>query len=118
MASPISTALTQILANLTQNALDASPPDSVVVLRAFRFGEGLAVEVLDQGAGVPEVLAERIFDPFFTTKTPEEGTGLGLALSRRLASAWEGRLELVPSESGARLRVTLPALGNVQRRRA
>ena len=86
------TALTQILANLTQNALDASPPDSVVVLRAFRFGEGLAVEVLDQGAGVPEVLAERIFDPFFTTKAPEEGTGLGLALSRRLASAWEGPL--------------------------
>ena len=67
---------------------------------------------------LPETLSERIFDPFFTTKTPEEGTGLGLALSRRLASAWEGRLELVPSESGARLRVTLPALGNVQRRRA
>lgn len=112
------TALTQILANLTQNALDASPPGSVVTLRALQFGDGLAVEVLDQGCGVPQALAERIFDPFFTTKTPEEGTGLGLALSRRLASAWEGRLELVPSESGARLRVTLPALGNVQRRRA
>ena len=103
---------------LTQNALDASPPDSIVVLRAFRFEEGLAVEVHDQGCGVPETLSERIFDPFFTTKAPEEGTGLGLALSRRLASAWEGRLDLVPSEIGACLRVTLPALGNVQRRRA
>ncbi|MCK6524366.1 ATP-binding protein [Myxococcota bacterium] len=112
------TALTQILANLTQNALDASPPDSVVVLRTLRLGDGLAVEVRDQGPGVPAALAERIFEPFFTTKNPDEGTGLGLALSRRLASAWEGRLELVPCESGACLRVTLPALGCAQRRRA
>ncbi|MEY3211059.1 MAG: hypothetical protein RIT28_1540 [Pseudomonadota bacterium] len=89
-----------------------------MILRALRFGDGLAVEVLDQGSGVPQALAERIFDPFFTTKAPEEGTGLGLALSRRLASAWEGRLDLVPSERGACLRVTLPALGCAQRRRA
>lgn len=69
----------------------------------------LRIDVIDSGPGVPAPMREAIFDPFVTTKGPGEGTGLGLAVSRRLARELGGDLALVDAEGpGATFRLTLP----------
>ncbi len=86
----------QILYNLIQNAIQASPPDSRVVIAVAAANDELRVGVHDEGPGIsPEVLPQ-IFDPFFTTKNvdSEGGMGLGLSVSRSLAEASGGRIEV------------------------
>jgi signal transduction histidine kinase len=75
-------------------------------------GAGPAVElsVEDSGPGIPPALRERALEPFFTTKPG--GTGLGLAVARRLLEASGARLRLdSPPAGGTRLTITLPRDG-------
>ena len=58
----------------------------------------VTVKVLDRGDGLPPLRKERLFDPFFTTKT--DGSGIGLAASRRFMQAAGGSIELRPREGG------------------
>lgn len=85
----------QALLNLIQNATHAMPKGGriEVVVRKREGGQNL-VELLvrDQGNGIPEELVPKIFEPFFTTKAT--GSGLGLALVKRIVEAHQGRLEL------------------------
>ena len=71
----------------------------------------MKIEVRDTGPGVPSDARERVFDPFFSTKST--GTGLGLALSQRIAQEHGGSLRLDADSSGelngARFVMTLPA---------
>jgi signal transduction histidine kinase len=70
-------------------------------------GGGVRVRVADDGPGVPRELRARIFSAGFTTK--ERGWGIGLALTRRIVEeSHGGRLQLVPSDSGAVFDITLP----------
>jgi signal transduction histidine kinase len=70
----------------------------------------LVYEVRDFGAGLAEGSEERIFDPFFTTRTT--GTGLGLAVARRVTEMHGGRLTARNhDEGGAVFRIELPAGG-------
>jgi two-component system sensor kinase FixL len=62
--------------------------------------------VHDSGKGIPADRAEAIFTPFYSTK--RSGTGLGLAVSRRLAESFGGRLWLEPEERGTSFCFTLP----------
>ena len=94
----------QVTMNIVNNAIFACRSAVWV-----RVSSG-AVEVRDDGRGVPPEVADRLFEPFFTTKAPGEGTGLGLALSRRLLEALGGRLEWDNSEGGACFRFYLPAV--------
>jgi signal transduction histidine kinase len=66
----------------------------------------VTVFVSDNGPGVPEKIRDRLFQPF-ETYGKENGTGLGLAMSRRLVSAHGGRLELLESQGGACFAVVL-----------
>ena len=88
-----------VLKNLVQNAAEAAPRGGVVRLRG-EAGEagsvGFAVE--DDGPGLPEHVRSRLFEPCVSGKPG--GTGIGLALSHRLARQAGGRLELVHSGSG------------------
>ena len=105
----------QVALNLIVNAADASgamPPERArLELWCEELdGEQLALHVEDHGEGIEPQRAERIFDPFFTTKPPGEGTGLGLAVSLRLAHRMGGELELLAprrSLSGAHFRLRL-----------
>jgi two-component system sensor histidine kinase HydH len=99
----------QVLINLVQNALDASPRAEVVDLVARVDGEAAIVEVLDRGTGVAAELSARIWDPGVTTKP--NGSGLGLTIARALCRQHGGDLELVPREQGGMRAVVRVPLG-------
>ncbi|MGB7767635.1 MAG: ATP-binding protein [Verrucomicrobiia bacterium] len=81
----------QVLINLVQNSADSIGHDGKIALRA-RNGTGhfVALEVTDNGKGIPPEVQERLFDPFFTTK--EGGTGLGLPIAARIVEKHGGEL--------------------------
>jgi signal transduction histidine kinase len=89
----------QVLINLLQNALDASPAESVVVLRAtHQPGGGARVVVADRGRGLDPGLGRQLFDPGVTTKA--QGSGLGLTIARALARQHGGDLSLASRDGG------------------
>lgn len=98
-------ALTQILVNLGNNALDAA--SSHVEFEAEYTGQDIRVRIHDDGPGL-SVSSEQAFQPFVTTKPPGKGTGLGLPISRQLAADSGGELRLIPSEKGASFELVVP----------
>jgi len=85
----------QLLANLISNAADAVEPGGKIriALAPAEQGEGVEIEVADNGPGVPEKNRTHIFEPFFTTKE-DVGTGLGLWVSKEIAERHGGKIEL------------------------
>ncbi len=85
--------LSEVFANLIQNALQATPPDGTVTVTVGVAGEEtVRVAVRNTGSGIPAELRDRIFQPFFTTKS--KGTGLGLAIAREVVDAHRGRIQV------------------------
>jgi signal transduction histidine kinase len=108
------TLLEQVFTNILRNAVEAMPGGGAVRLetgaRLMRGREEITVSVRDSGPGIPPHLAERLFQPFYTTK--EDGTGLGLVLSRKYARAHGGDLEVRAGPGGGtEIVVTLPVAG-------
>lgn len=96
------------LLNLTRNAVEAAPATSEVRLSARGDGRGATLEVLDRGPGLTPEARANLFRPFFTTR--ERGTGLGLALAKKVADAHGGTLTLLDREGGGTIaRLQLPA---------
>jgi signal transduction histidine kinase len=62
--------------------------------------------VRDNGPGLSPEQQRRIFDPFFTTKT--KGTGLGMAIVKRIVEAHGGQISVAPEARGAEIRILLP----------
>lgn len=108
--------LRQILLNLVQNALQASPAGGRVVIRGGVDEANVVVEITDTGEGIaPEKLAQ-VFEPFFTTRPG--GTGLGLSISRQLAELNGGSLLLesvVGRGTTARVTLRSPGRADVER---
>jgi two-component system sensor histidine kinase HydH len=88
----------QVIINLVDNAIAAGPPVTVAV-RGERGA--LVIEVGDHGPGVPEDNREKVFEPFFTGKT--QGTGLGLAVVRRVVELHHGTIGVFETASGGAL---------------
>jgi signal transduction histidine kinase len=111
------TMLQQALLNLIVNALQATPVDKRVSVSASVLVEDgvetLRCEVADEGVGIDDAEAARIFQPFFTTKPT--GTGLGLALVRRLTDALGGTIVASNREGGgAVFTLTVPLSAGAQ----
>jgi signal transduction histidine kinase len=98
----------QILLNLLKNAIEALPRGGRIVLSVGRDGAQAFIDVEDDGPGLPAEARSQLFQPFVTSKGAA-GTGLGLAVSRRLARALGGELAYVATEKGTRWHLTLPA---------
>lgn len=99
--------LDQAIWALLQNAAEATGPgkDARITLRMQVTTAGLAIDIEDDGPGVPADAAARIFRPFHTTKP--EGTGIGLSLARQIALAHGGTLAL-QSRAPTLFRLSLP----------
>lgn len=97
------TRLRQILVNLVNNSLKFTDHGKVTITYYVR-GSDLIFDVVDTGAGIEEADREKLFDAFVRTDgasgTRSEGTGLGLMLSRQLARALGGEVNLIDSRPG------------------
>jgi two-component system, cell cycle sensor histidine kinase and response regulator CckA len=114
----------QVMQNLVINACQAMPQEGNITIRAENLrlakdeqpglaaGDYVRIAVEDQGTGIPSEISARIFDPYFSTK--DDGSGLGLAVSRALIEKFGGRLTGAsrPDGHGARFEIYLPAAGH------
>jgi signal transduction histidine kinase/DNA-binding response OmpR family regulator len=98
----------QMLHNMIRNAADSMPQGGAMSLRTGREGNMAYVVIADAGCGIPPEVLEQIFDPFFTTKP--DGTGLGLAVSKKVVDDHGGRVE-VRSQigKGTEFKILFPA---------
>ena len=105
--------LHQVLVNLVDNAVRHSPPGGTVTLTGHRNEGRVAVEVLDEGPGIPEEEAARVFDRFYRldhARTHSDGgSGLGLSIARWIVDLHGGDIRAEPRRPhGCRMVVELP----------
>jgi nitrogen fixation/metabolism regulation signal transduction histidine kinase len=94
----------QVIHNLVQNAQDATPPGAGPVLlqtRPSESGRWVRLLVQDHGPGFPETILKRAFEPYVTTKS--KGTGLGLAVVKKIMDDHRGRIEITHRMDGDRI---------------
>ena len=106
--------LHRLVLNLVQNALVHTPEGTAVDVRARRDGDFVAIEVSDEGPGVPPEMRARIFDRFVRGEGDRSGggSGLGLSIVRAVAESHGGGVSVGEAESGgARFSVRLPLAG-------
>lgn len=97
----------RILHNLTGNAADAMPDGGTLMITAARVAEYVHLEIHDTGSGIPDEIRERIFDPF-VTHGKTHGTGLGLAVVRRIVEEHHGDVSVSSSTTGTTFTIRLP----------
>ena len=103
--------LRDVCENLLLNASDACGGNGQVEILASQLESGCVIEVADDGPGVPTHMREEIFRPFRSSK--EYGTGIGLALCRKIVESHGGSIELVARPGqGACFRIELPNRGS------
>ena len=102
--------LKQVFANVLDNAIDALESiteDRRIDLFIENGGKRAVVRLRDNGCGIPPEKIDRIFNPFFTTK--DKGTGLGMAISRKIVEAHEGSIDVVSEPGrGSEFAIALP----------
>ena len=103
----------QIVLNLLTNALKFTPTGGQVRLRATRAGDGVAVAVTDTGVGIAPADQARVFEEFAQARTgatgEQEGTGLGLTLSRKFVELHGGKISVESGlGTGSTFTFTLP----------
>jgi len=99
--------LGQVLLNLMKNALQAMPDGGSLSVTIEESGKDVILGVVDSGLGIGSEHLDRIFEPFFTTKA--RGTGLGLALCKKIIEEHAGRIGVDSTLGrGTRVSVTLP----------
>jgi signal transduction histidine kinase len=100
--------LERAVVNLIENGLHALGEEGVLGVRVRADSERVFIEVADSGGGVDPDILDRVFEPFFSTKAT--GSGLGLALVKKIAEDHGGGIELESTPGqGTRARLWLPA---------
>lgn len=104
--------LRQAFLNIILNALQATPAGGTVTITVSRHETICEISVRDTGPGLSDEVQQRLFEPFFTTKP--DGTGLGLAVTKKIIEAHGGTLK-VESEAGhgATMQISLPLLSRL-----
>ena len=106
--------LQQVLINLLMNAVEATPAEGRITIRAWPSDSGgrggVSVEVADTGGGIAPNALGQVFEPFYTTKPAGHGTGLGLAITRDIVREHGGAVVATSAPGrGAAFTVWLPA---------
>lgn len=103
----------QVLFNLLDNAAKYAPSDTTISIRAAQDRDQIALQIMDEGAGIPPAELESVFDKFYRAQKGDHvrpGTGLGLAISRGFVEAMRGTIAAAnrADRSGAVLTIRLP----------
>lgn len=106
----------QVVANLLENAVRFTPQGGTVEVRACRNPQGVVIEVLDEGPGIPDAERARVFERFYRAdaarSSRQGGAGLGLAIARWIVDLHGGDIHPERrSPRGCRMVVTLPEPG-------
>jgi PAS domain S-box-containing protein len=100
----------QVIRNILENAVYVAPSKSEIVCTCdvveHRGASCLRLSIHDHGPGLNSEQLQNIFEPFYTTKT--KGTGLGMAISRRIIEAHGGEIRVGVATPGTEIVVTLP----------
>ncbi len=101
--------LNQVWTNLIDNAVDAMNGKGRLTIHTTCEGDGILVEIGDDGPGIPPDVQSHLFEPFFTTKGVGQGTGLGLDTSRKIViDHHHGDIRAVSQSGDTRFQVRLP----------
>ncbi|MEM9805087.1 MAG: ATP-binding protein [Cyanobacteria bacterium P01_D01_bin.56] len=109
--------LNQVFMNILTNAIDALNEPNQQTHRQIKIstsltedGQGVEIDIEDNGPGIPSNIQQRIFDPFFTTKTVGKGTGLGMSISYQIITQTHNGELLCTSKpgNGAKFIVQIP----------
>jgi len=101
----------QVILNILFNARDAflagkGDARREIAIKMFKLEQRSVVTISDNAGGIPEEILEKIFDPYFTTRGPEQGTGIGLYMSKIIIEKnIPGRLSARNSAGGAEFRI-------------
>ncbi|PEL10562.1 nitrogen regulation protein NR(II) [Bacillus sp. AFS017336] len=99
--------LVQVFLNLFHNALDAKKEDLLIInIATFIDNDIIYITFKDNGTGIPSADLPYIFDPFFSTK--DDGTGLGLPLTKKLIQNHNGTISVLSGDNGTTFTITLP----------
>jgi len=101
--------LSQIWANLIDNALDAVEQGGHIEITAGWEGKRIAVHIIDNGSGIAPEIQQHMYEPFFTTKPVGQGTGQGLHIVRSLVIHNEGDINVQSRPGRTDFSVSLPA---------
>jgi two-component system, LuxR family, sensor kinase FixL len=111
--------LRQVFLNLVANACDAMSAGGTLTLRIQRQplgsgAQGVMIEFVDTGHGIPPEVLPKVMDPFFSTKEEGKGTGLGLAICRRIVQEHRGTIRIDSAVGkGTTVRIALPVHSGV-----
>ena len=101
----------QAIDNLFRNAIEISPPGSNITVDIHPQDNSTAIDILDEGPGIPDFVGDRVFERFFSLPRPDTGqksTGLGLNFAREVAQLHDGTLVLENRHPGMCARLLLP----------
>lgn len=107
-----SSQLQQVFLNILNNGIDAISKNGLIQVKTRHMPKysQVAIEITDNGPGIPKEIIDKIFDPFFTTKDVGKGTGLGLSISYSIVEKLGGRMMVASQEGeGTTFTIYLPA---------
>jgi two-component system sensor histidine kinase HydH len=98
--------LTQVLLNIVKNGFQAMPDGGFLYITARQSDSYIAIMIADSGKGIDPDDLQKVFEPFFTTKA--RGTGLGLALCKKIIEEHNGTIDIESSSTGTIVTMMLP----------
>ena len=99
--------LKQVFINLFKNSIEAMSNGGTITVGVYNFNsDKIKIICRDTGKGIPDDIINRIGEPFFTTK--DNGTGLGLMISKQIIEGHNGELEILSNPNGTTIKIVLP----------
>jgi len=90
--------INQAIVNLINNAIQAIPKKGEIILKTEESRNGILITIMDTGIGISDEEKEKVFEPFFTKK--QRGTGLGLAVVKKIIDNHRGEIKITDRENG------------------
>jgi two-component system C4-dicarboxylate transport sensor histidine kinase DctB len=113
--------LTQVFLNILHNSRDAFDSQNIknkkIKIHCFPVNENLTIKIEDNAGGIDDVVLPKIFEPYFSTKKQQNGTGIGLYMSKIIINKHlEGDIYAKNIKNGASFIITVPIITKIKER--